>query len=196
MLPAHCRHTPDSAEALSLDGTCMDTLTFRALTPADRTAALAVINEAARWYEEFLPPEQMHGPEMTPGDFDAEARRMTWFGAFVPEQLVAVMGLEHVKDVALIRHAYVPQAWQRQGVGGALLAHLEGHARTARIIIGTYAANYKARTLLEKRGYRLSADSEAVLREYYAISEDRLQSSVTYEKIRREVRGTRHEIKP
>jgi len=162
----------------------MDTLTFRGLTPADRTAALAVINEAASWYEEFLPPEQMHGPEMAPEDFDAEARRMTWYGAFLPGQLVAVMGLEHVKDVALVRHAYVPPAWQQHGAGSALLAHLEAQTRAARIVVGTYAANYKARALLEKRGYRLSADSEAVLRAYYAIPEDRLQSSVTYEKDR------------
>jgi GNAT superfamily N-acetyltransferase len=172
----------------------MNDLSFRPLTAADRTAAIAVINEAARWYEEFLPPEELHGPEMTPEDFDAEASRMTWYGAFLPGQLIAVMGLEHVKDVALVRHAYVPLAWQRHGAGSALLAHLEREARAARIVVGTYAANYKARAMLEKRGYRLSPDSQAVLRAYYAIPEDRLQSSVTYEKDRedtREVSGTR-----
>jgi hypothetical protein len=50
------------------------------------------------------------------------------------------------------------------------------------IIVGTYAANYKARASFEKAGYRRSPDSEAVLRRYYDIPEDRLQSSVTYEK--------------
>jgi RimJ/RimL family protein N-acetyltransferase len=55
-----------------------------------------------------------------------------------------------------------------------------------RIIVGTYAANYKARGALEKAGYRLSPDSEAVLRAYYSIPEDRLKSSVTYEKPVRE----------
>ena len=33
-----------------------------------------------------------------------------------------------------------------------------------------------------RAGYRLSADPKAVLRHYYDIPEDRLQSSVTYEK--------------
>jgi RimJ/RimL family protein N-acetyltransferase len=169
----------------------MEPLSFRPLTAADRAAALAVINEAARWYAEFLPPEALHGPEMTLEDFDTEGRRMTWYGAFVSGQLVAVMGLEHVKDAALIRHGYVPPAWQRQGVGSALLAHLEGQARAARIVIGTYAANYKARAVLEKQGYRLSESSEAVLREYFAIPEDRLKTSVTYEKARGEGRGSR-----
>jgi RimJ/RimL family protein N-acetyltransferase len=159
-------------------------LSFRPLNGADRATALGVINEAALWYAEFLPPGEQQGPEMTAEDFEAEARRMTWYGAFAAGQLVAVMGLEHVKDVALIRHGYVPPAWQRQGAGSALLAHLEQQARTARIIIGTYAANYKARAALEKAGYRLSDDSEAVLRNYFAIPEDRLRSSVTYEKLR------------
>jgi hypothetical protein len=48
--------------------------------------------------------------------------------------------------------------------------------------VGTYAGNYKARGALGKAGYHLSGDSEAVLRAYYAIPEDRLKSSVTYEK--------------
>jgi GNAT superfamily N-acetyltransferase len=159
-------------------------LSFRPLTHADAAAALAVINEAARWYAEFLPADQLHGPEMTAADFATEGLRMTWYGAFADERLVGVMGLEHVKDVALIRHGYVPPARQRQGVGSALLRHLEQQARVIRIVIGTYAANHKARALLEKKGYRLSESSEAVLREYYAIPEDRLKTSVTYEKVR------------
>jgi hypothetical protein len=59
-----------------------------------------------------------------------------------------------------------------------------------RIIVGTYEANAKARGALEKAGYRLSADSQAVLRSYYDIPEDRLRSSVTYEKeVARRPRG-------
>lgn len=49
-------------------------------------------------------------------------------------------------------------------------------------MVGTYRENYKARRALEKAGYRLSADWESVLRAYYSIPEDRLRSSVTYEK--------------
>jgi len=159
-------------------------LTFRPLAPADRNAALAVINDAARWYAEFLAPDQRHEPEMTATQYDAEGARMTWYGAFDNGRLVAVMGLEHISDVALVRHGYVLPDWQRQGVGGSLLEHLECEAgNVARIIIGTYAANHKARARLEKSGYRLSPDSRSVLRTYFAIPEDRLVSSVTYEKV-------------
>jgi carbon-monoxide dehydrogenase large subunit len=156
---------------------------IRALAPGDRDAALAVINRAARWYRDFLPPEDVHDPEMTPEQWEAETRRLTWYGVFDGSVLVAVGGLEHVRDAALLRHGYVLPEYQRRGVGTVLREHLEHHVRDVdRIIVGTYAGNYKARGALEKAGYRLSADSEAVLRAYYAIPEDRLTSSVTYEK--------------
>ena len=72
---------------------------------------------------------------------------------------------------------------QRQGIAAILHQRLEQDVSgVQRVIIGTYADNYKARAALGKAGYRLSTDSEAVLRRYYSIPEDRLESSVTYEK--------------
>jgi len=164
-------------------------LTIRGLGAADRDAAVEVINTAARWYREFLPADEVHDPEMTAAQWDEEARRMSWFGGFLDGTLVGVMGLEYVRDAALLRHAYIVPAHQHHGIGLRLAEHLEGQARRERaarglrrIIVGTYARNVKARGALEKAGYRLSADSGAVLREYYAIPEDRLRSSVTYER--------------
>ena len=158
-------------------------LSILALVAADRARALAVINEAARWYREFLPPGEYHEPEMTAADYDREASRLAWYGAFVAGELVGVMGLEYVRDVALMRHAYILAEHQRRGIGLTMLAHLEGEVRGVdRIVIGTYRANHKARGALERAGYRVSVDCEAVLRRYYAIPEDRLRASVTYEK--------------
>jgi GNAT superfamily N-acetyltransferase len=142
-----------------------------------------VINTAARWYRDFLPPDEFHDPEMTPEEWEAEARRLAWYGVFDGDVLVAVGGLEHVRDAVLLRHGYVLPEYQRRGVGARLREHLEHQVRgVSRIIVGTYAGNYKARGALDKAGYRLSADPEAVLRTYFAIPEDRLKSSVTYEK--------------
>jgi GNAT superfamily N-acetyltransferase len=142
-----------------------------------------VINTAARWYAEFLPPDEFHDPEMTADQWSAEAQRMTWYGAFKERTLVGVMGLEYVRDVALLRHGYVLPESQRQGVGSVLMQHLERQIEgVRRIIVGTYAGNSKARGILAAAGYQLSEDSEARLRAYYAIPTDRLQSSVTYEK--------------
>ncbi len=158
-------------------------LTIRSLMTTDRAAATTVINTAARWYQDFLPPQELHDPEMTPEQWDAEAQRLTWYGAFQEETLVGVAGLEYIKDVVLFRHCYILPEQQRLGVGSLLTRHLESEVRgVQRIVIGTYAANYQAGGALEKMGYRLSQDSVAVLRSYYAIPEDRLLSSVTYEK--------------
>jgi GNAT superfamily N-acetyltransferase len=142
----------------------MSQVTVRPLAPADRDAAVHVINTAARWYRDFLPPHELHDPEMTPAQWDDEARRLAW-------------------------HAYILPEHQHHGIGLRLVEHLERLARrdgaalgVRRIIVGTYAQNHKARGALEKAGYRLSEDPAAVLRAYYAIPEDRLRTSVTYEK--------------
>ena len=170
----------------------LDNIKIRTLTLADQDAAVAMINTAAQWYQEFLPAEEYHDPEMTPGEWQTEAKRLTWYGAFQAEVsaeaptevLLGVMGLEYVKDVALLRHAYILPEQQRRGVSSRLREHLENQIRgVGRIIVGTYSGNYKARAALQGAGYRLCADSEAVLRAYYAIPKDRLQSSVTYEKV-------------
>jgi GNAT superfamily N-acetyltransferase len=156
---------------------------IRRLTAADREAAVAVINTAARWYREFLPPAEYHEPEMTAEEWDREARRLTWFGVFVGEAMVGVGGLEQVRDVALLRHGYVLPDFQRTGLGARLVERLEREATgVTRVIVGTYRGNYKARHALQKAGYRPSPDPEAVLRAYYSIPEARLRSSVTYEK--------------
>jgi GNAT superfamily N-acetyltransferase len=155
----------------------------RALGASHGFAAVTVINTAAKWYAEFLSPSEVDEPEMTLESWEEEARRMTWYGAFEGVDLVGVMGLEYAGDAVLFRHAYVLPHRQRQGIAAMLHGHLEREVHGVdRIIVGTYAANYKARNALEKAGYQPSPDSEAVLRRYYDIPEDRLKSSVTYEK--------------
>jgi len=160
-----------------------DRFFIRKLTRDEGAAAVEVINRAARWYREFLPPQDLHDPEMDEARWREESRRMTWWGAFRHDALVGVMGCEPIGEVALLRHAYILPGHQRQGVASALCEAIEERlVGIRRIIVGTYAANYKARGILEKGGYRLSPDSEAVLRAFYEIPEDRLRTSVTYEK--------------
>ncbi|MDH3538914.1 MAG: GNAT family N-acetyltransferase [Acidimicrobiia bacterium] len=154
-----------------------------ALEASDGPAAVGVINTAAAWYAEFLAPSEVEGPEMTLADWTEEARRMTWYGAFDGDDLVGVMGLEYAGDAVLFRHAYVLPDRQREGIAAILHSHLERAVEGVdRIIVGTYAANFKARNALAKAGYHPSADSETVLRRYFDIPEDRLRTSVTYEK--------------
>ena len=107
----------------------MAQVTIRQLTVADRSAAVDVINTAARWYGDFLPPDELHDPEMTAAQWDDEARRLTWFGGFLDGVLVAVMGLEYARDAVLLRHAYILPEHQHHGIGLRLTEHLEGEAR-------------------------------------------------------------------
>ncbi len=144
--------------------------------------AVEVINTAAAWYAEFLPPGEFDGIEMDLEQWLAEGRRLTWYGAFRDGRLLGVMGLEYVREVALFRHAYVLPSEQRSGVAAALQARITEDLRPVeRVLVGTYAANHKARGVLEKGGYRLVEDSEAELRRYWDIPEHRLASSVVYE---------------
>lgn len=162
---------------------------FLALDASHADDAAAVINAAAQCYASFLPPAEWQPPEMTVEQWHGEARRMRWFGALRDNVLCAVMGLEPRHDAALIRHAYVAPAHQRQGIGGRLLDHVEAQvnaqsdAPPRRLIAGTYTLNMPARGLFERHGYVLSVDSEAVLRRYYAIPETRLRTSVTLVKV-------------
>ena len=96
------------------------TISVRQLKDDDSERACAVINVAARWYQEFLPAREYHDPEMTVEEWLAEAVRLTWFGAFGMGKLVGVMGLEYLKGVALLRHAYVLVEHQQVGIGSLL----------------------------------------------------------------------------
>ena len=157
------------------------------LGDGDAPAAVAVINRAAAWYAEFLSTEEHNGEEMTESEWRTEGTRMQWWGARRAGVLVGVMGAEPVAsgNVLLLRHAYVEPEHQRSGVAAALHAEIEARLDPAvrRVIVGTYAANHKARAALTKAGYRQSRDSQAVLREFYDIDEERLRSSVTYERV-------------
>jgi N-acetylglutamate synthase-like GNAT family acetyltransferase len=67
---------------------------------------------------------------MSREELEREIKRMTFCAWEVNGELVGVMGFESVKDVTLIRHAYVLPQWQKQGIGSKLLNHLKGLVTT------------------------------------------------------------------
>jgi N-acetylglutamate synthase-like GNAT family acetyltransferase len=89
------------------------------------------------------------------------------------------MGFQHVKDVTLIRHAYVRTDRQRQGIGGRLLRRLLSLIDRP-TLIGTWAAATWAIHFYESYGFRLVTpeEKERVLHRYWSIPERQVETSV------------------
>ena len=68
-----------------------------------------------------------------------EMKRVTFFDWEVQGELVGVMGIEPIKDVILVRHAYVLSNWQKRGIASKLLNHLKGSVTTSHLLVGTWA---------------------------------------------------------
>jgi len=96
-------------------------LGIRPCTSDDLDAMLAVINDAAIAYRGAIAPDQWKEPYMPMDELLAElAAGVEFSGVFGERGLEAVMGLQLVKDVALVRHAYTRTRSQGRGLGKAL----------------------------------------------------------------------------
>lgn len=98
-------------------------------------------------------------------------------------RLLGVMGIQPVKDVTLVRHAYVHPNAQGIGIGGALLGHLET-LTSQRILVGTSADAGWAIRFYQFHGYTLAPhhDVPALLRTYWDISARQVETSVVLSK--------------
>jgi N-acetylglutamate synthase-like GNAT family acetyltransferase len=89
------------------------------------------------------------------------------------------MGIQHIQDVTLIRHAYVRPAKQHQGIGKKLLAEL--YRQTDRpMLIGTWADAVWAIRFYEKHGFNLVSRQEKnrLLEKYWSIPARQVETSV------------------
>ena len=97
--------------------------------------------------------------------------------------LLAVMGIQLVNDVTLIRHAYVLTSQQRKGLGENLLNYLLGLAQTSEVYVGTWEAAAWAVNFYEKHGFKLVSTEEKnkLLKKYWNIPERQVETSVVLE---------------
>jgi GNAT superfamily N-acetyltransferase len=126
-----------------------------------------------RWHDPYMPASELEG--------EIEAGVVFW-GCEVDGALAGVMGIQAVRDVDLIRHAYVAPGLQRGGVGSALLEHLAA-GRTRRTLVGTWAAASWAIRFYERNGFELLSRERttALLKEYWTISDRQIETSVVLE---------------
>jgi len=140
-----------------------------------------IINEAAKAYDGVIPVDCYQQPYMPMDELEAEMKRVIFFGWEVNGELVGVMGFEPIKDVTLIRHAYVLAQWQKQGIGSKLLNHLESLVTTSRLLVGTWADAHRATAFYQKRGFSLLPDKDALLKSYWDIPQRQIETSVVME---------------
>ena len=151
---------------------------IRQCQPDDTARIYSIINEAARAYEAAIPADCYHQPYMPMDELEGEMKRVTFWGWEAARELVGIMGVEPVKDVTLIRHAYVLPRWQGQGIGSKLLSHIRGLVTTPRLLVGTWADARWAISFYERRGFTLLADKDELLETYWDIPRRQIQTSV------------------
>ncbi len=151
---------------------------IRKCQPDDIDRIYFIINEAANAYEGAIPPDRYHKPYMPIDELKREMKRMTFFGWEVNGELIGIMGFEPVKDVTLIRHAYVLPQWQKQGIGSKLLSNLKCLVTTSRLLVGTWADAYWAVDFYKGRGFHLLPDKDELLKTYWDISQRQIETSV------------------
>ncbi len=146
----------------------------------DRTVILAIINAAAEAYRGVIPVDRWHEPYMTRDELDREiSAGVIFWGVENDGALVGVMGFQSVRDVDLIRHAYVLPGSQRRGVGGALLRLLRRRS-TRRMLVGTWDAAEWAIRFYRRHGFELvsPARKTVLLKTYWSIPERQVETSV------------------
>ena len=84
-----------------------------------------------------------------------------------------------MRDVDLIRHAYVRPGLQGQGVGRALLDHLRSRS-TGQMLVGTWADAVWAIRFYQRHGFTLVSPElkSKLLRIYWTIPERQVETSV------------------
>jgi GNAT superfamily N-acetyltransferase len=146
----------------------------------ERAAILAIVNAAAEAYRGVIPADRWHEPYMPAAELDDEiAAGVAFWGYEDDGALLGVMGVQAVRDVDLIRHAYVAPGRQRGGVGGALLEHLLQRAERP-MLVGTWAAAEWAIRFYERHGFERVAPQRIapLLRTYWTIPERQIETSV------------------
>lgn len=146
----------------------------------ERPAILATINAAAEAYRGVIPADRWHEPYMPASELDHEIAAGVAFWVYeVDGAVVGTMGIQPVRDVDLIRHAYVLPGSQRRGAGGALLGHLRALS-TRRMLVGTWAAADWAIRFYRRHGFELVAPERTptLLKSYWSIPDRQIETSV------------------
>jgi GNAT superfamily N-acetyltransferase len=139
-----------------------------------------IINDGALAYKGVIPEDCWTEPYMSRDKLQHEIDAgVVFWGSEENGRMCGVMGLQSVRDVTLVRHAYVLTTNQRRGVGASLLSHLRELTK-APMLIGTWADAAWAIKFYEKNGFELvgRALKDRLLRQYWTVSPRQAEVSV------------------
>jgi GNAT superfamily N-acetyltransferase len=151
------------------------------LLPFDFDDILTVVNDAAQVYKGIIPADRWKEPYMPAEELKKEiAEGVEFYGLKEDDVLLGVMGIQLVRDVTLIRHAYVLRSNQRKRIGEKLINHLRRLAKTSTVLVGTWEAAWWAVKFYEKNGFTVVTKGEKnrLLRKYWQIPESQVKTSV------------------
>jgi GNAT superfamily N-acetyltransferase len=155
-------------------------ISIRPCRHEDGDRMLEIINLAALAYRDAIPADCWHEPYMPAAEFEAERARGVHFqGCRHDRQLIGVMAVEPVRNVTLVRHAYVHPDHQGRGIGSAMLSHILTQTR-GQILVGTWAAATWAIRLYERHGFARPSQAmqQLLLRSYWCIPPRMAECSV------------------
>jgi GNAT superfamily N-acetyltransferase len=160
----------------------------RKLSAADFQIIYNIVNEASVAYKGKIPDDCYHEPYMPKEELQTEMDvGVQFYGITVDGELAAVMGIQPVGDVTLIRHAYTLTRFQRQGLGEQLLNYLIDLAKTERILIGTWTDAPWAIKFYQKHGFNQHTREETneLLNKYWHIPQRQIETSIVLEQWRK-----------
>ena len=151
----------------------------------DISNILYVINDAAIKYKSVIPGYCWHEPYMSEQELIIEFNNgVHMFGYRSNDKLVGVMGIQELKEVTLIRHAYTLTYYQGTGVGKLLFKYILQKNKSACLLVGTWRNATWAIRFYEKSGFILETKKQTVqlLKKYWKIPATQIDNSVVLKK--------------
>ena len=151
----------------------------------DTSKIIYIINDASLRYKGLIPNDCWHEPYMSKQELIDEFNDgVRMYGYHNNNGLIGVIGIQEVKDVILIRHAYTLTSYQNKGTGSALLEYLLKKNHNSRLLVGTWKSATWAIRFYEKFGFipHGKEQSTLLLKKYWKISSKQIKNSVVLER--------------
>ena len=152
---------------------------------ADTSKILYIINDASLRYKGIIPDDCWHEPYISEQELiDEFSGGVRMYGYHHSNKLIGVIGIQEVKDITLIRHAYTLTSYQGKGTGSVLLEYLLKKNHNFRLLVGTWRNAAWAIRFYEKFDFILHAKEQStlLLKKYWKIPLKQINNSVVLER--------------